>query len=123
MTAHWIAKVKGTTALQLKTALIAFHYLCGRHDGKTLAETVLKLPDRAQNTVKVSLLHEAPIMMHTADVSLKVGHLCFAHVVDLSSKQVKCNANNMVDGDRDDSPESEDETATSGPITFSHNVV
>lgn len=157
MTAHWIAKVEGTTALQLKTALIAFHYLRGRHDGKTLAETVLKLLDRAQITVKVSLLHEAPIMMHAYDVSLKVGHftldnagnngtmmrsletmlgdrdiafdavdrkiMCFAHVVDLSSGQVTRNADDMVDGDGDDSPESEDETAASGPITCGRNVV
>jgi hypothetical protein len=59
MTAHWVAKVEGTSSLELKTALIAFHRLRGRHDGKTLAETVLRLLDRAQITVKVRLLHKA----------------------------------------------------------------
>jgi hypothetical protein len=54
ITAHWIAKVKGTTALQSKVALIAFHRLSGRHDGKTLARTVLHLMDRANITMKVS---------------------------------------------------------------------
>lgn len=58
MTAHWIAEVEGTTALQLKMALIAFHRLRGKHDGKTLAETVLRLLDRAQITVEVRPLHE-----------------------------------------------------------------
>jgi hypothetical protein len=53
MTAHWVARVEGTTVLQLKTALIVFHNLCGKHNGKTLAETVVKLLDRAQIMVKV----------------------------------------------------------------------
>jgi hypothetical protein len=74
MMAHWIGKVEGTTALQFKIALIVFHHLHGRHDGKTLAETILRLLDRAQITVKVRLLHEAVIIMHVSDISLKVGH-------------------------------------------------
>ena len=69
ITAHWIAKVEGTTALQLKTALIAFHRLRGRHDGKTLAETVLRLLDKAQVTVKVSIFCGAGIAMPVSDVS------------------------------------------------------
>jgi hypothetical protein len=67
MTAHWVAKVEGGTGLQLKTALIAFHRLEGRHDGKTLAEVVLQLLDRAQITVKVGLLHETAITMHVSE--------------------------------------------------------
>jgi hypothetical protein len=124
MMAHWIGKVEGTTALQFKMALITFHHLHGRHNGKTLAETILRLLDRAKITVKVRLLHEAAIMMRVSDTSLKVGYftldnaasngtmmqslqtmlrahdiafdvvdrkiMCFAHVVDLSSKQVTC---------------------------------
>jgi hypothetical protein len=74
MTAHWIAKVEGTTSLQLKTALIVFHRLHGRHNGKALVGTIMKLLDRAQITVKVRLLHEASIMMHISDVSPKIGH-------------------------------------------------
>ena len=53
MTAHWIAKVKGTTSLQLKVSLIAFHRLHGNHDGESLASTILQLLDRAGVTAKV----------------------------------------------------------------------
>lgn len=53
ITAHWIAKVEGTSALQLKSALIAFHKLRGSHSGKSLSKTVMHLLDRAGITVKV----------------------------------------------------------------------
>ena len=53
ITAHWIAKLEGTTSLQLKASLIAFYRLHGGHDGEALAETVLQLLDRAGITVKV----------------------------------------------------------------------
>jgi len=55
MTAHWIARVEGSTSLQLKAALIAFHHLCGSHDGVLLVDTVVKLLDRAGITTKVRL--------------------------------------------------------------------
>jgi hypothetical protein len=75
MTAHWIAKIEGTTAIQLKTALIAFHRLYGRHDGETLAQTVVELLDRAEITTKVRLLFMSAITtMHVSDFSLKIGH-------------------------------------------------
>lgn len=53
MTAHWLAKVGETDALAFKTALIAFHRLRGSHDGKSLANVVLRLLDRAGITMKV----------------------------------------------------------------------
>jgi hypothetical protein len=53
VTAHWIARVTGTTSLQMKAALIVFHRLCGNHDGETLATAVLQLLDRAGITGKV----------------------------------------------------------------------
>jgi hypothetical protein len=53
ITAHWIAKVDGTTALQLKTALIGFHRLRGGHDGKSVAKAVIGLLDRAGITMQV----------------------------------------------------------------------
>lgn len=53
ITAHWIAQHTGSGALKLKTALIAFHRVRGRHDGLSLAEVVLKLLDRADVTNKV----------------------------------------------------------------------
>ena len=69
ITAHWIANVEGTSALQLKTALIAFHRLYRRHDGRAIARTVVHLLDRAGVTVKVSRLC-SPIM-HTHDVIIQ----------------------------------------------------
>jgi len=53
ITAHWIAMIPGTTALELKAALIAFHWLRGHHDGESLADIVLQLLDRAGITGKV----------------------------------------------------------------------
>jgi hypothetical protein len=53
LTAHWIAMVRGTTALQLEADLTAFHRLYGNHDGESLAAIVLQLLDRAEITVKV----------------------------------------------------------------------
>ena len=58
MTAHWVAKAEGTSTLQLKSRLIAFHCIHGRHDGERLAEAVLGLLDRAEITLKVRLLHD-----------------------------------------------------------------
>ena len=55
MTAHWIGKVNETKSLQSKIALIAFHRLQGGHNGKSLANTVLQLLDRAGITLKVSV--------------------------------------------------------------------
>jgi hypothetical protein len=75
MTAHWVAKVEGTTTFQLKTALIAFHRLRGRHDGKTLAETVMDILDRAEMTSKVRLFFMSAVTtMLVSDVSFKIGH-------------------------------------------------
>ena len=53
LTAHWIARVTGTSSLQLKVALIMFHRLRGNHNDETLAATVLQLLDRAGITGKV----------------------------------------------------------------------
>lgn len=57
ITAHWIAIIPGTTALDLKAALIAFQQLRGDHDGESLAEVVLQLLDRAGITLKVCCPH------------------------------------------------------------------
>lgn len=54
LTAHWITQKEGTLSLQLKTALIAFHALSGRHMGESLAKALLGLLDRARVTKKVS---------------------------------------------------------------------
>ncbi|KAF8266726.1 hypothetical protein EI94DRAFT_1584002, partial [Lactarius quietus] len=54
ITAHWIARVDGTSALTLKLALIAFHHLAGQHTGKMLTTYTIHLLDRAGVTAKVS---------------------------------------------------------------------
>src|SRR5258708_1846616 len=53
MTVHWIARVEQADGLKLRTVLITFHCLTGRHDGKSLAKIVLHLLDRAGITSKV----------------------------------------------------------------------
>ena len=57
LTGHWISKVEGTSALQLKASLIVFHRLHSDHDGESLAQIVLQLLDRAGVTLKVRLLY------------------------------------------------------------------
>jgi len=56
VTAHWVTSVGGSSALQLKMALIAFHCLCQNHTDKSMARTVMHLLDRADITVKVRQL-------------------------------------------------------------------
>jgi hypothetical protein len=74
ITAHYIARVglEGTTSLRLKASLIAFHRICGTHDGVSLARTVIDLLDRAGVTVKVGfyITHEHRLIQHYS----KVGH-------------------------------------------------
>ncbi|KAF8808087.1 hypothetical protein BYT27DRAFT_7223827 [Phlegmacium glaucopus] len=53
ITAHWIGHVSGTTSLQFRAALIAFHRLQGSHAGKSLGKVILDLLDRLGVTVKV----------------------------------------------------------------------
>lgn len=64
--------MEGSTSLQLKASLIAFHRLRGGHDGVSLGKTVFHLLDRAGVTVKVAFL----IVGHafTDLISAKVGH-------------------------------------------------
>ncbi|KIK23198.1 hypothetical protein PISMIDRAFT_101015, partial [Pisolithus microcarpus 441] len=45
MTVHWIAEEAGTGSLRLRSALLAFHQICGSHTGKSLAKTILYLLD------------------------------------------------------------------------------
>jgi hypothetical protein len=79
ITAHWIAIILRTTALELKVALIAFHQLCGNHDDESLTEIILQLLDRAGITVKVC----CPLFstMHFS-YSLKVGHFTLDNAVN-----------------------------------------
>jgi len=56
VTAYWVASVGGSLALQLKTALIAFHRLHKNYTGKSMARTVMHLLDRADIMVKVRQL-------------------------------------------------------------------
>ena len=54
VTAHWMARVDETSALKLKTALIAFHPLSSHHTGELLACALIALLDRAKIMAKVS---------------------------------------------------------------------
>jgi hypothetical protein len=49
--------------------------------------------------------------------------MCFAHIVDLSSKQVTRNAGNTDNDDNDDSPQCDDGTTVSATIARGRNVV
>jgi hypothetical protein len=51
---HWIARDATTGCLTLRAALLAFHRLYGTHDGKSMAEAIIGLLDRANITAKVS---------------------------------------------------------------------
>lgn len=57
MMAHWIGHIIELNSLQSKAALIAFHRLCGGHDGKSLSRVILGLLDRVGVTVKVRACH------------------------------------------------------------------
>ena len=57
VTAHWIEAVKGKgdkKTLQLRSDLVGFHKLPGRHTGEHLAHCFLFITDRLKITGKVS---------------------------------------------------------------------
>ena len=53
VTAHWMAENDGH--LELKSALIAFQRVWGKHSAKNLANIMLRVLDRAGTTNKVSI--------------------------------------------------------------------
>jgi len=59
VTAHWVAVVEGTSALQLKSALITFHRLRQGHTGKELVKTMMYLLDRAGITLNMRQRHSS----------------------------------------------------------------
>ena len=57
VTAHWIESVEGKgdkKTLQLRSDLVGFHKLPGRHTGEHLAHCFLFITDRLKITGKVS---------------------------------------------------------------------
>jgi hypothetical protein len=50
-----------TNSLLFKNALIAFHRLVGNHDGKSLADALLVILDRAGITAQVCILLFNPV--------------------------------------------------------------
>lgn len=60
ITAHWIARNGQTEHLELRAALVAFHCIVGKHDGKNLAKIALSMLDRAGITVKVYIMSSHP---------------------------------------------------------------
>lgn len=53
MTAHWVARHEN--GLQIKSSLIAFHRVRGKHTGKDLAKIVFDMLERVGATSKVFL--------------------------------------------------------------------
>ncbi|KAI6139139.1 hypothetical protein EDD17DRAFT_1500406 [Pisolithus thermaeus] len=53
LTAHWIGNGSGLGMLQLKSGLVAFHYIPGSHTGAFIGRTLLHLLDRADITDRV----------------------------------------------------------------------
>jgi hypothetical protein len=62
-----------TGGLQLKSALFAFHRLCGSHNGKSMAATVIHLLDCADTTATVC---ESSLLSNYCDLITipQVGH-------------------------------------------------
>jgi hypothetical protein len=56
VTAHWVGREKTTKRLILRSALIAFHRIVGRHDGENMAQALLRILDRAGVTQKVHMI-------------------------------------------------------------------
>ena len=52
VTAHWMAEENGH--LELRSALVAFHRVWGKHTAKKLASIMLAVVDRAGVTTNVS---------------------------------------------------------------------
>jgi hypothetical protein len=58
VTAHWLAEKNGH--LELRSALVAFHRVWGKHTAKNLANILLLVLDRAGVTIKVSSVFTFP---------------------------------------------------------------
>lgn len=57
LTAHYMVENGPAKDLELKSVLIAFHPLEGKHNAKNLAQIVVNLTDRAEVTDKVRPNH------------------------------------------------------------------
>lgn len=67
-----MASIGGTASIQPKMALIAFHRVRGRHDGKSLAITLVELLDRAGITLKVSVHLDSCELFFSYSASLDI---------------------------------------------------
>lgn len=71
ITAHWLANNPQTGKTELRTTLIAFHNISGKHNGVNLVKITLQLLDRASITTNVSSF--PPMILSQTDQDLKVG--------------------------------------------------
>lgn len=55
VTGHWIGRDAGTKDLQMRSAILGFQRLEGRHEGKRIADVVLGILERVNLLGKVSL--------------------------------------------------------------------
>jgi hypothetical protein len=98
ITAHWIARNKRSKQQELKTALIAFHNVTGKHDGANLAAVVLQLLDRAGITALIGwftldnasnndtfvVALEALLKARDIDFcAVENRIMCFAHIINI----------------------------------------
>jgi hypothetical protein len=59
VTAHWVGREKSTRRLVLRSALLAFHRIIGRHDGENMAQALLHILARAGVTHKVCMIYHS----------------------------------------------------------------
>jgi hypothetical protein len=98
ITAHWIARNKRSKQLELKTALIAFHNVTGKHDGANLAAVVLQLLDRAGITALIgwftldnasnndTFVSSLEALLKARDIdfcAVENRIMCFAHIINI----------------------------------------
>jgi hypothetical protein len=103
ITTHWLAHNPVTDKLELRTALIAFHNVTGKHDGVNLARIVLHLLDRAGITANLGhitldnadnnktfmeelqhLLEARDIDFHHTDNRI----MCFPHIINICCQHI-----------------------------------
>jgi hypothetical protein len=84
ITIHWIARVLATSSLVLMLAILGFHRLRGKHNGKNLARTTIHLLDRAGITTKVNsfifLISSTEYALLRSDISPSITQRTTRHI-------------------------------------------
>lgn len=107
VTAHWIQAMNPETQsnLQMRSGLLAFHRIRGRHTGQSLARTLLYLLDRAGVTVKtghftldnadnnITMMKHLEELLAERELPLEFQAqdrriMCFPHVINICVQHV-----------------------------------